>query len=245
MSQITIHKDQHVFLSTSFCYFAKQSRPMKTIKIDKQLSGTVGKLQLGVLSGEVQVGDSPEGLIALLNKEAEEIAAREEIEDIAKLPQVHATREAYKALGKKPARYRVSSEALHRRIVQGKGLYFINNIVDINNLVSIRSGCGICLYDVGKIKGDIAFRIAADGESYHGIGKYDLNLNKLPVFADEEGPFGSPTSDSERTKITENTQSILFVIVSFLKEDLSPWLDMAEELLAKFANAQNIEKVIV
>jgi len=218
---------------------------MKTIKIDKQLSGTVGQLQLGVLSGKVQVNHSSEKLIALLNMEAEEIAAREEIEDIAKLPQVQATREAYKALGKKPARYRVSSEALHRRIVQGKGLYFINNIVDINNLISIRSGCGICLYDVDKIDGDIVFRIAEDGETYRGIGKYDLNLNKLPVFADEDDPFGSPTSDSERTRITESTQSILFIIVSFLDEDLSPWLDQAEDLLIKFANAQNIEKTII
>lgn len=218
---------------------------MKKIKIDKQLSETAGQLQLGVLFGDVHVGDSSEELIALLNKEAEEIAAREQIEDIAKLFQVQATREAYKALGKKPARYRVSSEALHRRIVQGKGLYFINNIVDINNLVSIRSGCGICLYDVGKINGDITFRIAGDGESYHGIGKYDLNLNKLPVFADALGPFGSPTSDSDRTKITENTQSILFIIVSFLNDDLSPWLEQAEELLTKFAQAQNIEKTII
>ncbi|MCF8231187.1 MAG: hypothetical protein K9J27_03280 [Bacteroidales bacterium] len=66
------------------------------------------------------------------------------IEDIASLQPVKDTRQAYKALGKKPARYRVSSEALHRRIIQGKGLYFINNVVDITNLVSIRSGYGIC-----------------------------------------------------------------------------------------------------
>lgn len=218
---------------------------MKTIKIDKKLCETVGRLQLGVLSGEVRVSGSSEELIALLNREAEAIAAKEQIEDIAQLPQVQATREAYKALGKKPARYRVSSEALHRRIVQGKGLYFINNIVDINNLISIRSGCGICLYDVGKIEGGIVFRIAEDGESYHGIGKYDLNLNKLPVFADDKGPFGSPTSDSERTMITENTKSILFIIVSFRDESLFPWLDQAEDLLKKYGHAQNIEKAII
>ncbi len=218
---------------------------MKTIKINKKLSETVGELQLGILSANVVVSDSSDELVGLLNKEAEEIASSEEIEDIAKLPQVQATREAYKALGKKPARYRVSSEALHRRIVQGKGLYFINNIVDINNLVSIRSGCGICLYDAEKVKGDIQFRIAEDGETYHGIGKYDLNLNKLPVFADEEGPFGSPTSDSERTKITPKTRSILFIIVSFLDKDLHPWLDQAEELLLKYAKADSIDRKVI
>jgi DNA/RNA-binding domain of Phe-tRNA-synthetase-like protein len=101
------------------------------------------------------------------------------------------------------------------------------------------------LYDAEKVKGDIQFRIAEDGETYHGIGKYDLNLNKLPVFADEEGPFGSPTSDSERTKITPKTRSILFIIVSFLDKDLHPWLDQAEELLLKYAKADSIDRKVI
>jgi DNA/RNA-binding domain of Phe-tRNA-synthetase-like protein len=164
------------------------------------------------------------------------------LEDIARIPAVYHTREAYKALGKKPARYRVSSEALHRRIVQEKGLYFINNLVDINNLISIRSGFGICLYDREKIEGDMNFRIARKGETYRGIGKYDLNLENLPVFADDLGPFGSPTSDSERTMITNQTQRISFHIIAFqLDIDLQPWLQQAQELMLRFADGGDFE----
>lgn len=218
---------------------------MKKIRIEENLAHTVDSLQLGVVQGEVRVGDSPAELVALLEQEAEKIRQSKKLEDIAKMPAVKATREAYKALGKKPARYRVSSEALHRRIIQGKGLYFINNVVDINNLVSIRSGYGICLYDLEKISGEITFRIAKSGESYQGIGKYALNLENLPVFSDDEGPLGSPTSDSERTMITPNTRQILFVIVAFADDDLSPWLEMAGDLLKTYDHGENLEQSVV
>lgn len=218
---------------------------MKQIRIEENLARTVSLLQLGVLQAEVRVGDSPAELVGLLEQEADKIRRSKQLEDIAKKPAIHATREAYKALGKKPARYRVSSEALHRRIIQGKGLYYINNVVDINNLVSIRSGHGICLYDLEKISGDITFRIAKSGESYQGIGKYALNLENLPVFSDNAGPFGSPTSDSERTMITEETRRILFVIVAFSDDDLTAWLQMAGELLKTQAHGANLEQAVV
>lgn len=217
---------------------------MYHISISEELKRKIEIINLGVLQCSVDVQESPEPLIDLLVATAAEIEKKEAIEDIARLPQVHATREAYKALGKKPARYRVSSEALHRRIVQGKGLYFINNVVDINNLISIKSGCGICLYDTDKIRGDIVFRIAGTGETYRGIGKYDLNLEKLPVFSDDLGAFGTPTSDSERTMITSSTKNVLFVMVSFQNDSLNPWLDQAEDLIRKFAKGKDFERTL-
>lgn len=219
---------------------------MKAIEISSKLKETVPYLSIGALQANIQVEESSEGLIKLLNQEASMIQETENIEDVAKLPSIHDTREAYKALGKKPARYRVSSEALHRRIIQGKGLYFINNIVDITNLVSFRSGFGICLYDAEKIKGRVSFRIAEQGETYFGIGKYELNLENLPVFSDEEGPFGSPTSDSERTMIRPQTNRILFNIVSFSEDsNMDYWLLQAEELFKTWANGQAFSKAII
>ena len=68
---------------------------------------------------------------------------------------IKASRQAYKQLGKEPSRYRVSSEALIRRILQNKGLYKINNVVDTNNLISIETGYSVGSYDLEKIQGDI------------------------------------------------------------------------------------------
>jgi len=86
------------------------------------------------------------------------------------------------ALGKDPARYRGSAEALLRRVIAGKGLPSINAVVDIINLVSIESRLPIGLYDLAHASGDIVFRAGRAGETYKGIGKYDLNLEGLPVF---------------------------------------------------------------
>ena len=129
-------------------------------------------------------------------------------------PQVETVRKAYKALGKDPARYRGSAEALLRRIVAGKGFPQINAVVDVINLVSVESRLPVGLYDLAHVTGEIVFRAGRAGETYKGIGKYDLNLEGLPVFADNAGPHGSATSDSERTMVTEATKQILAVIIS-------------------------------
>jgi DNA/RNA-binding domain of Phe-tRNA-synthetase-like protein len=92
---------------------------------------------------------------------------------------ISATRAGYKALGKDPARYRGSAEALLRRLISGKGFPHINSVVDVINLVSVESRLPIGLYDLAQVKGGIIFRAGKSGETYKGIGKYDLNLEGL------------------------------------------------------------------
>lgn len=159
---------------------------------------------------------------------------------------IKASRQAYKQLGKEPSRYRVSSEALIRRILQNKGLYKINNVVDTNNLISIETGYSVGSYDLEKIQGDIIFRIGKEGEQYQGIGKELINIEKLPVFVDEIGPYGSPTSDSMRAMITENSKTILTILISFNgKKDLEESVELAKKYLEQYANAKNIRSIIV
>ena len=55
---------------------------------------------------------------------------------LAQIPNLDESRKAYKAFGKDPGRFRVSSEALYRRVRQGKDLYRINTVVDANNHVA-------------------------------------------------------------------------------------------------------------
>jgi DNA/RNA-binding domain of Phe-tRNA-synthetase-like protein len=156
-----------------------------------------------------------------------------------------ATRAAYKALGKDPARYRGSAEALLRRVIANKGLPRINAVVDVINLVSVESRLPVGLYDLAAVSGDIVFRAGRAGETYKGIGKYDLNLEGLPLFADAVGPHGSATSDSERTMVTASTKSIIALIVSFGgAADLSRWTQRMCELLTLYAAAQNCESSV-
>ncbi|CEN78609.1 phenylalanine--tRNA ligase beta subunit-related protein [Paraclostridium sordellii] len=87
-----------------------------------------------------------------INKCCNELNKKITLEDIASLPRIKDVREIYKKLGKAPSKYRVSSEALIRRILQKKGIYKINNIVEINNLISLKSGFSVGSYNIKSIK---------------------------------------------------------------------------------------------
>jgi DNA/RNA-binding domain of Phe-tRNA-synthetase-like protein len=200
-------------------------------------------LRLAVVCGNVSVTKSSEELVANLSTRAAEIA---KLPDAASHPEILATREAYKKLGKDPSRYRASSEALVRRIVSGKGLYFINNLVDINNLVSLESFLPSGSYDLAKVENEFVFRIGQAGETYKGIGKDLINIGDLPVFADSQGPFGSPTTDSERAMIGESTRRFAMVLIAFSGGgDLERWADRAQELVEKYAQGRELEVSLV
>jgi DNA/RNA-binding domain of Phe-tRNA-synthetase-like protein len=209
------------------------------LTIDDALKTKCSKVALGCVSAQVKAKESPEALIVEWNACKQAILRLPEPRSVLESPQILATRAAYKALGKDPARYRGSAEALLRRVIAGKGLPRINAVVDIINLVSVESRLPIGLYDLAHVSGDIAFRAGHAGESYKGIGKYDLNLEGLPVFCDALGPHGSPTSDSERTMVTSETKKVLAVIISFGgKEGLDRWTKRMSELFQQFAAAQ-------
>jgi DNA/RNA-binding domain of Phe-tRNA-synthetase-like protein len=90
------------------------------------------------------------------------------------------------------------------------------------------------------------FRRGRAGETYKGIGKYDLNLEGLPVFCDSLGPHGSPTSDSERTMVTPETTQVLAVIVSFGGADgLERWAQRMSALFMQYAAGKNIDVQII
>jgi len=216
------------------------------LTIDEALKAKCPKTALGCVSAQVEAPVSPPALIAELNNCEQAILRLMEPRTVLESGQIVATRAAYKALGKDPARYRGSAEALLRRIIAGKGLPRINAVVDIINLVSVESRLPIGLYDLAHVQGDIVFRAGRAGGTYKGIGKYDLNLEGLPVFCDALGPHGSPTSDSERTIVTSETKNVLAVIISFAgKEGLDRWTERMRELFAQYASANRCEIGIV
>jgi DNA/RNA-binding domain of Phe-tRNA-synthetase-like protein len=209
------------------------------LTIDAALKAKCPKTVLGWISAQVEAPASLPALIAELDNCQEAILRLPEPRAVLESPQILATRAAYKALGKDPARYRGSAEALLRRVIAGKGLPRINAVVDIINLVSVESRLPIGLYDLAHVSGDIVFRAGRAGETYKGIGKYDLNLEGLPVFCDAIGPHGSPTSDSERTMVTSETKKVLAVIISFGgKEGLDRWVQRMSGLFQRYADGQ-------
>lgn len=219
---------------------------MLDIKISDQLKSKWNNTAIGSLQADIVVKPSDTLLIEKLDLACNQYSGNNKVELIAKLKVIADSRKAYKALGKDPARYRLSSEALLRRIVKDKGIYKINNIVDINNLLSITSYYSICAFDITKLNPPIEFTIGTKEDEYYGIGRGLLNIENLPVFEDQQGKFGSPTSDSERVKITNETKYISMNIISFSGiNDLEQQLDQLKEYLIQFAEAKNIETGII
>lgn len=215
----------------------------KNLVIDGQMKRIWPSVRVGCLQYQVKVEKKNPELWSYLKKEVFK-KTKDAIFDYGtgEIPNIKESRAAYKAFGKDPSRYRVSSEALVRRIGQGKGLYEVNTVVDVNNLISIESGFSVGSYDASKIGQDLIFRIGREGETYKGIGKEEIKIDALPVLADDKGAIGSSTSDSERAMITEEAEEVLTLIYSFSdNQDLEKALENGKKYLETYADAKEIE----
>ena len=162
---------------------------------------------------------------------------------IKELPGVEATRRVYRACGKDPSRYRPSSEALIRRVVQGKELYQIDTLVDMINLASMKFGYSIGGFDADKFAGDtLTLGIGRKDEPYEGIGRGILNIEGMPVYRDAEGGVGTPTSDHERTKIELRTTHLLTLINGYdgNREAVAANAQFIKDLLERHAEGRSI-----
>lgn len=178
-----------------------------------------------------------EGLWEEIGDFTKELTTTTEAEDIKLQPAIAATREAYKRCGKDPSRYRPSAEALRRRLMRGLELYQIDTLVDLINLVSLRTGYSIGGFDADKIQGtDLVLGIGRADEPFEGIGRGVLNIEGLPVYRDLIGGIGTPTSDNERTKMDLETRHILAIINGYSgSEGLEEAAEMTQDLLKKYA----------
>lgn len=213
------------------------------IKISDRLKAMPINIHLGVIIADVRVEKSSDFVLALLQEEVDRVEKltletykNETLEDSRKL---------YRALGKDPTRYRISSDSLFRRIIKQKGVYYVNNVVDINNIISLRTLWSVGAYDLDKVEGAIKYGVG-NNEIYEGIGRGVLNIENLPVLIDQVGPFGSATSDSLRTMVTETTERVMMVIHAYGEADkLQVALDDLKTYLESYAMGKNIKSFII
>jgi len=217
------------------------------IFLSKEIKEKVPHTRLAVLKYTVKTEQINPEVWQYMNEEIIPAVMKElETKNVTELKNIETSRKAYKAFGKDPGRYRVSSEALTRRIRQGKDLYQINTVVDANNLASVETGYSFGSYDLDCVNGDITLCLGEAGATYQGIGKESVNIENLPVLCDNDGPFGSPTSDSTKAMITLDSKNIITLAYVFTEdEDIEALLDKSAYYLEKYAHAENIEKIIV
>lgn len=168
------------------------------------------------------------------------------IKDINQFLPILATRNTYKKLGKDPNRYRPAGEALRRRILKVEDLYQINSLVDAINLISLKTGYSIGGFDADLIHGKVELGVGQKNEKFEAIARGFLNIEGLPVYRDEKGGIGTPTSDEERTKISLQTKKLLMLINAYSGTDgLNDAVEYAQEVLRKYVDAENMKVRII
>jgi DNA/RNA-binding domain of Phe-tRNA-synthetase-like protein len=158
----------------------------------------------------------------------------------ADIPGVAEGRAMFHRLGVDPTKTRPASEALLRRALQGKGLPVIHPAVDACNLASLEHQFPLGLYDRDRVRNAVFARLGRVGEGYDGIRKGRVNLSNRPLLADDDGPFGAPTSDSARTQVVTRTSALLVVVFSPSErrsDELSAMLGRVADLLTRYCSA--------
>lgn len=216
---------------------------MKTLVVSDEIRAKAPALRVLQIEAEIENPDTPEALWAELEALAADVHGRYAMEMVNKRPAIAATRTAYKACGKEPNRYRPSSEALMRRMVKGLELYRTAAVIDLINLLSVACGHSIGGFDADRIDGDtVTLGIGREGEPYEAIGRGPLNIAGMPVWRDNTGGIGTPTSDNERTKLSPSTRRLLMIVNMY--GDEMPVADieaLARRLLITYASAKNIQ----
>ncbi len=194
------------------------------------------------VEADVENSAYSEELWKLIDEQCEKFRQTLTTDTVKDISAIAATRRVYKACGKDPSRYRPSSEALIRRVLQGKQLYQIDTLVDLINLASITYGYSIGGFDAGKFSGDtLSLGVGREGEPYEGIGRGMLNIAGLPVYRDAIGGVGTPTSDNERTKMGLSTRRLVALVNGYdgNEETVRATAQLIIRLVERFCNGRN------
>lgn len=207
-------------------------------------------LTLGVLEAHgASIGTDHAELWAAIDATCAELRAKHEGRAPSEIEGLQFARRLYKSFGVDPTKTRPSSEALLRRVRKGQALYRVNTLVDLWNWQSLRYLMSIGLYDRAKILGrDLTVRLGTEGEVIGGIRKKDVNLEGRLCIADSKGAFGSPTSDSPRTSITEATREVLVVVFAtpdFPRVKLDAMLADGAAAMAHYTGATTTRQDVV
>lgn len=171
------------------------------------------------------------------------VSSKYNYDEITKIPKLKQTRDGYKKMGKDPSHTRPACEALLRRVVKGNNLYRLGDVIDLGNILSIETLRSVCVVDKERLVNDVVIRLGTKEDIYEGINRGLINVTNIPVYTDEIGPFGCPTSDTLRTCVTSSTKSILVMIICF--DEIEKEVDEQKliSLYQTFTKIKNIRKI--
>lgn len=137
------------------------------------------------------------------------------LETLKDVPELRSYRDFFWKIGIDPTKTRPASEALIRRVIQGKPLPKINTLVDSYNLASMESRVPLAAFDSFQISPDLILRFSVKDEEFTGIGMKKpvlLKGNELVIESGDELIALYPHRDADKSKITLSTRNVLIVV---------------------------------
>ncbi|MBM7694221.1 DNA/RNA-binding domain of Phe-tRNA-synthetase-like protein [Peribacillus deserti] len=183
------------------------------ITIDSVLSEKIPGFKAGcIVYKNITVSTSPQMIKGRLHMYQESLYFDLLEKDLTSFEGIKEWRQVFKKTGTDPSRYRHSAEALYRRVKKQNFLVPIHSAIDLNNFFSLQYAIPFGIYDADQLSGNIEFTIGNETDVYTGLNGRENVLNKMIVAKDQEGPFGTPFVDSERSKVTDKTVNALHII---------------------------------
>lgn len=132
---------------------------------------------------------TPDDLKAKYLHEQQKAIARIGDTPLSEIESLSAWRSAFSSFGSPPTKYRNAAEALLRRLTKKGDIPSINTLVDIGNLVSIRYGLPVAVFDARHITGTLTVRYAKGNERYTELGSDEVKHPDTGevIFADDTG----------------------------------------------------------
>lgn len=157
-------------------------------------------------------------------------------------------REAFRTLGINPNKYPCSIEALFTRIAKGKGMPFINPVVDLGNAISLKYTLPMGAHDLGNSNEDICIRFAKDGDVFLPFG---ADKKEIPDIGEVIYAVGQQVRtrrwtwrQSENGKITDKSTNIFFPIDGFSNFNREQLIIARDELNSFIKQIFNCETIV-
>jgi len=209
--------------------------------IDEEILQKFPSIKTGIAIIEgVKVNKSDPSL-EKLKKEVEQKYKGFTLEDINNISPIEAYRNFFRSFGVDPASRHPSPDALLRRIIQGKGLYSINTLVDAYNVACLETNLGMSAMNLDKIKLPVTLRFTNEGEQILLLGGEETKTTKAGevVYADSQEIVTLDLNyrDCDKTKITPSTKNVLLYVdgcPGISDSEIEKALNREIELIQKF-----------
>jgi len=216
-----------------------------TLKIEPGLRIRYPELQVTVeyVDG-VRVEKSGAELRAFQEVVCGEVMRKYTLESLKDVAIFRSYRDFFWKVGIDPTKIRPAAEALLRRILSGKPLPMINNVVDSYNLASIKTEVALAAFNRDELKGNLLMRTAEKGEQFYGIGMNEpMALHGIEIVISDAEKLVAvyPYRDADVSKVSTGTKNLLILVCGVpgvQESSLNEASKVALELVTKFCGGK-------